>query len=746
MEYSRRNLLATVGGAVGASALASTIGRAQPSPATSDTRTHQSTATQLDAPETWPSLQNGPANTGVASQSLPLDDLEATWNIQVGGSGWSPVVSDGTAVFTSLEGTVKAVDAANGAPKWSQEYDSRIEGPPVIVNGTVYIGTRDRVYALALAGGGEQWTADPPTELRGGGTATETSVFFGTASGVARFDAETGTLENTIGSGEVAGAPAVVDGVVYYGSTDGVFAAMLTGREQWQFASGTYAYRSVTVTDDTVFATTLDPDSVTSTFHALDRVDGTENWRVSADDRVDNFSPAATDELVFIRRDQSTLEARRVSDGSVEWSTSVEQEATAVSSPIVTASTVFAVFGQSLYAFDRETGNQQRSFDGDYARTPAVTGESLLAVRGNETVKLASASTAESSGTAQPTARIERFDGEFSAAASTPNDQLIAYEWDFGADGSVDRTGERIPASVDAQTLQLTVHTNDGRSDSTTIQLGEPSGVPTGWFGPLIGGALGTAYTGVWRRSKARRDEHTVSSNTRRLSMLGWAAVAVLLAGSLGLATAAPEMITPRLTTAGITAAVVIAVALGGVGAAVAGSIRAFRSTVFGVASAITGAFLGWALATRFWPPASLVSIPSWLLVAVLAGILIITGNTAILSWLRGESATPAQPSQPTNASDDEADTANDQDGEPAADDEEPSIDDLWGKADRRLIAADDMREDDPQAALEEYEQAAALFDELVDRVSDSDDRYEELTAGQTFAHDQVELLRDALD
>ncbi|WP_042662302.1 PQQ-binding-like beta-propeller repeat protein [Haloferax sp. ATB1] len=692
MPFSRRQLLATLGGVVGGVAFESTLGQAQEPPTSAtDTDVFASTAAQLNPPETWPSFQNGPANTGITSHSLSVDDLEVAWNVPIGADSYSPVVGDTTAVVTTRQGMVTAVDTETGATKWSQEYDSRIEGPPVIANGTVYVGVLDRVYALGLEEGDEQWTANPPAGIRAGGTATESSVFFGTARGVARFDADTGDLENMIGHGEVAGAPAVVDGVVYYGSTDGVFAAMLTGREQWQFADGAYVSQSVTVTDDTVFATTLTPDNGTTTFHALDRTDGTENWRFELETQNDVFSAAATDETVFVRRDPTTLEARRVSDGSVEWSTTHEQDAATPTSLAVSADTVFAVFGGSLYALDRETGSQQRSFEGGYAQTPAISNNSLLVVRGEEVVTLESTiPTSESSGGAQP--------------AEEPG--------------------------------------------STASQLDVPSGVPTGWFGPLIGGTLTAAYTGVWRRSKARRDEYTVSSTTRRLSMLGWVAVVMLVAGAVGLATAAPEMLTPRLTTAGITAGVVIAIALGGVGAAIAGSTRAFHYTVFGVASAIAGVFLGWTLPTRFWPPASLVSVPSWLLVAVLAGILIITGNTAILSWWRGGSAT-AHPSQPTDASDDdEADTATDQDGdgEPAADDEEPSVDELWGKADRHLIAADDIREDDPQAALEEYEQAAELFDKLVDRVSDSDDRYEELTAGQTFAHDQVELLRDALD
>jgi polyvinyl alcohol dehydrogenase (cytochrome) len=81
----------------------------------------------------------------------------------------TPVVAGGTVVVGSYGGTVFALDASTGAPRWSRdlppgpggEREPTINGTAAIANGRVYVPVADvdtpRVVALRLADGALLW-------------------------------------------------------------------------------------------------------------------------------------------------------------------------------------------------------------------------------------------------------------------------------------------------------------------------------------------------------------------------------------------------------------------------------------------------------------------------------------------------------------------------------------------------------------------------------------------------------------
>jgi outer membrane protein assembly factor BamB len=122
-----------------------------------------------------------------ALYALDLNTFEARWTFE-DGSAWvvaSPAVHDGIVYSArSSSGRVRAVDAATGRERWMYQTGALVFSSPVVVGGTVYVGSGDsNLYALDASDGSVRWAF--PT------------------------------------GGMVLSTPAVWDGVVYFGSDDG---------------------------------------------------------------------------------------------------------------------------------------------------------------------------------------------------------------------------------------------------------------------------------------------------------------------------------------------------------------------------------------------------------------------------------------------------------------------------------------------------------------------------------------------
>ena len=119
-------------------------------------------------------------------------------------------------------------------------YDRRtVQSSPTVSNGTVFVGARDGwIYAIDAATGAEKW----------------------------RFDHKISWINTS---------PAVLDGVVYAGSSDAQFVQALdaaTGKELWRTTTGT-TWSSPAVAGDVVYA-----GDGAGRLHALDRKTGKLLW------------------------------------------------------------------------------------------------------------------------------------------------------------------------------------------------------------------------------------------------------------------------------------------------------------------------------------------------------------------------------------------------------------------------------------------------------------------------------------
>jgi len=102
-------------------------------------------------PTGWTKYRATTANTGhLPSQQGPTDNITVRWTHETGNGVYSsPAVVDGTVYIGSRDNRVYALDAATGRERWTHETGGDVHSSPAVVDGTVYVGSWDnRVYAL----------------------------------------------------------------------------------------------------------------------------------------------------------------------------------------------------------------------------------------------------------------------------------------------------------------------------------------------------------------------------------------------------------------------------------------------------------------------------------------------------------------------------------------------------------------------------------------------------------------------
>jgi outer membrane protein assembly factor BamB len=110
------------------------------------------------APSDWPTYRHDAARSGRATTSVPTE-LEIAWKTKLGSDLGSPVVAGGLVFVPAVNaGAIYAIDAANGAVRWTFRADGRIDSPPTICRGLALFGSAGGwVYCLRAADGELVW-------------------------------------------------------------------------------------------------------------------------------------------------------------------------------------------------------------------------------------------------------------------------------------------------------------------------------------------------------------------------------------------------------------------------------------------------------------------------------------------------------------------------------------------------------------------------------------------------------------
>jgi eukaryotic-like serine/threonine-protein kinase len=259
-----------------------------------------------------------------AGAELPTNDRRDGWDFYAS----SPVAAGGTLVIGSPDGRVSALDLKTGADLWHVQTNGRVTATPAVADGLVVVGSWDgRIYALDLATGRERWvfhTIGDTIDLKKAGfdrRAIQSSaaiaggmVFVGSRDdGMYAIDARTGHERWRVSHqlSWVVGSPAVRDGRVYVGTSDGQTMEAMeagTGRMLWQVKVAANVLASPVALRDVVLFATIQKDAVAGDLIALDARTGAERWRLRLDDEILS-SPVAAGSEVYVGTDAGSLYA-----------------------------------------------------------------------------------------------------------------------------------------------------------------------------------------------------------------------------------------------------------------------------------------------------------------------------------------------------------------------------------------------------------------------------------------------------
>ena len=330
-------------------------------------------------------FRGDPALRGRAAGGVP-ERPALLWTCKTGGAiHGSAVVSGSIAVVASMDGTVRALHAADGKALWTFDTGASVEATPCVVDGRVFVGDDDGVlHALDLNTGKPAWKYAAGDRILGAANWFR--------------DPDQGTLRILVGSYDfflhcvdgdtgrqvwryetdnyINGAPAVANGRAYFGGCDGILHGV-------DLASGTRA-QAVEI-DAYIAGSAALEDSFAylghygNEFLCVDLSTGRVVWRYQ--DREFPFfaSPALGEDLVVVGGRDKMVHALRKKTGEAAWT--FRTRGRVDSSPVIAGNRVVAASEDGrLYLLDLATGTEVWTYDigSPVVASPAVTGGRIL--------------------------------------------------------------------------------------------------------------------------------------------------------------------------------------------------------------------------------------------------------------------------------------------------------------------------------------------------------------------------------
>ena len=175
----------------------------------------------------WAMFRRDLSHTGNAGANITSPKGTLKWTFTTGGPVHSsPAVVDGIVYVGSRDGYIYALDAVTGEKIWAFKTESWVESSPVVVGGVVYCGSNDgTLYALDAKNGAKSWAFATPYSIRSTPAVADGVVYIGCDDyDIYAVDAATGTELWRSNTGEkVSSSPAVAKGIMVAGSVDGLF-------------------------------------------------------------------------------------------------------------------------------------------------------------------------------------------------------------------------------------------------------------------------------------------------------------------------------------------------------------------------------------------------------------------------------------------------------------------------------------------------------------------------------------------
>ena len=319
----------------------------------------------------------------------------------------SPVVRAGTLYVGASDGTLHALDAATGAPRWRFHAEGAISAAPAVDDAAVYMSGRDGLLrALDVRTGHERWRhrfgaplgpddywdyhlsspvlADGSLFIGGGDGRV---VALNPANGHVKWQADVGA--------RVRSTPAVHDGIVVVGTMDGHVRALRQrdGSPLWAFATDGAAHKFADAGNDTT-SVVASPTVVADhggglvavggrdgQFYALDLHSGRLRWRLTHDGASWMLAIATDGRTLYLGGGSAAIvQAVDPATGVERWR--AKTRSAVFASLALAGDTLLASdFSGDLVALDKVSGRRLWAFPlgGRALSTPLVVGNVVYA-------------------------------------------------------------------------------------------------------------------------------------------------------------------------------------------------------------------------------------------------------------------------------------------------------------------------------------------------------------------------------
>jgi outer membrane protein assembly factor BamB len=255
-------------------------------------------------------FRGGPDHLGTYNSPAPTLQTLA-WKFKTAGRVISSPAVAGDAVYVgSTDGSVYAVNRADGTQRWKFDTKGPIASSPAADNGLVYISSADgNIYAIDATTGKARWQFATKGERRF------------TAPGIHGAIPRTERMPDPFDV--FLSSPAVAAGVVYIGSGDQHVYALdaATGKLRWSFASRDVIHASPAVANGVVYIGSWDRN-----LYALDAATGKERWRYTTGNDTVSYnqiglasSAAVANGMVFVGGRDGHFHAVDARTGALKW-------------------------------------------------------------------------------------------------------------------------------------------------------------------------------------------------------------------------------------------------------------------------------------------------------------------------------------------------------------------------------------------------------------------------------------------
>ena len=291
--------------------------------------------------------------------ALDADSGEEKWNLgSLGQLGSFPAIQDGVIYGDWRDSEFQAVEAETGSKKWSFQTAGRVGYCPAVVDGVAYVGSEGNwFHALDAKTGREKWRYEGaysdfryPAVSNGvicfasyhsDNRAGENYLYaLDAASGYEKWKLET-LLEISY--------PAMSNGLVYYGSRDGLLHALdvENGEEQWTFEAGVEILIAPVASGENVY---LECGGTSGYVYALDAGSGVETWRFKMTPVFPQNKKCLTisNGVIYFGSDDKYLHAVDAETGTEKWR--FQMLGKPQGAPAVSNGVVYTTDGQYVYA------------------------------------------------------------------------------------------------------------------------------------------------------------------------------------------------------------------------------------------------------------------------------------------------------------------------------------------------------------------------------------------------------------